>query len=828
MLDEEKLVELLVRRDDLLEQGRDATPEEVCAECPELIEEYKARLESLKRTEFLFETDDGEADESFTSPGSATVAINGPDLPSSSLTIEQFLRAITNSGLMTEKEVESFQQSVSADTSSDTPSLARELVQRQKLTLYQASVLLTERSDPLLLDRYIILDTIDSGGMGLVFKALHRSLDRVVALKTLPPSALDSEEKVKRFQREAKTAALLSHPNIVTTHDAHESNGVHFLVMEYVKGKDLRKVVKTLGPLPVATAVDYVLQAARGLEHAHAQGIIHRDIKPGNLLLDADGTVKVLDLGLARLETLNGATETEEDLTAVGGVMGTAAYMSPEQAADTHDAGARSDIYSLGCTLYFLLTGKPPYKESTLVNTVVAHREKPIPPLSKGRDDVPEDVIGVYRRMMAKKPEDRYQSMTEVIEALSGCEVVSKSPSDSIPAVAKRGVPDIETTMEYKPQSSKKRQRWRIAGAVGMLLLLVPVLGGIILKIKKPVGTLVVEVNEPGAVVQVFNEKGRIEIEREGGKGKLAISVDPGSYRLKVKKEGFSLFTTNFEIESGGKKSIPVRLEPLVVKEEVLRAAVVPPSTNYALEFDGEDDYVEISNLKCTGVHPVTLEAFFNFATIREQKLIEMPWLRLKTSSAGINFEMQVSTNDRLYYRQGSHKWNTNTLVHVAGVFDQRTIDTYLNGMRTSKPVTVIESEDKTFRPLGQDETISGTFDDRIGTTIAASSGSKRLFFHGIIDEVRISNIARYTENFMPQRHVEPDEHTMALFHFDEGSGDVLHDSSGNGHHGKIVGAKWVRVDDLLRPVPDTVDDSTTVPPLATGLSTPEEQPRTQ
>lgn len=473
MLDEEKLVELLVRRDDLLEQGHDATPEEVCVACPELIEQYKARLESLKKTDWLFETKESEDDESFTTPGAATVALDAPDLPTSSLSIEQFLRAITESGLMTAEEIDAFRQSVSADTASDTSSFARELIQRQKLTPYQASVLLSERSDPLLLDRYVILDTIDGGGMGIVFKALHRSMDRVVALKTLPPSALDSAEKIRRFQREVKAAAMLSHPNIVITHDAHEANGVHFLVMEYVKGKDLGKVVRAQGPLPIATAVDYLLQAARGLEHAHAQGIIHRDIKPGNLLLDPDGTVKVLDLGLARLEVSNERpVTTEDELTADGGVMGTAAYMSPEQGVNTHNADARSDIYSLGCALYYLLTGKPPYKEDSYVSTILAHRDKPIPPLSEKRNDVPEDVIAVYRRMMAKKPEDRYQSMAEVTEALSDCATNRpETTSDSFPMARHESQDSAETAIKRR---RTKAWWWSLAiCAVAIVLLMI-------------------------------------------------------------------------------------------------------------------------------------------------------------------------------------------------------------------------------------------------------------------------------------------------------------------------------------------------------------------
>lgn len=303
--------------------------------------------------------------------------------------------------------------------------------------------------------RYRTVEPLGQGGMGDVFKAEHRLMNRMVALKVINTDLLAESSVVDRFRREVRTAAQLAHPNIVTAYDAEEVGDVHVLAMELVDGTDLSEVVKQRGPLPFEVACDFISQAAAGLQHAHDCGMVHRDIKPHNLMVTSNGQVKILDFGLAILSAkLESTSETQQEpsvvgtessdnarwertplenrLTSIGCTMGTPDFISPEQAADAHTADGRSDIYSLGCTLYFLLAGRPPFAQGSTDEKLDAHRRREPEPIEHLRSDVPGRLADSIRRMMAKDPAARFQTPVEVVTVLEPFVVRSGRPKSGL------------------------------------------------------------------------------------------------------------------------------------------------------------------------------------------------------------------------------------------------------------------------------------------------------------------------------------------------------------------------------------------------------------
>jgi serine/threonine protein kinase len=380
--------------------------------------------------------------------------------------------------------------------------LAGELLRRDWLTAYQINQLFKGRGEELLLGSYVLLQRLGEGGMGEVYKARNWKLGKIVAIKVIRQQRLDDNEILRRFEREVRAAAQLNHPNVVHAYDCDEAGGKHFLVLEYVDGIDLARFVKKHGPLPVERACDYIRQAALGLQHAFERGLVHRDIKPHNLLLtqtSGDGAssvalVKILDMGLARLSESAEEDTATSTMTKEGTVMGTVDYMAPEQALDAHTADTRADLYSLGCTLYFLLTGQVPFPGGSAMEKLLRHQNQQPTPLEQLRPNIPHDVTAIVNKMMAKRPEDRFQTPAEVSVALGQLDyqvetvvypkgtpdpAAAESMADTSPSWSSLITPtdpaDVISPSDTRLKAPPSRGRWfLIAGGVGLLALLAP------------------------------------------------------------------------------------------------------------------------------------------------------------------------------------------------------------------------------------------------------------------------------------------------------------------------------------------------------------------
>lgn len=430
---------------------------------------------------------------------------------------------------------------------------------------------------------YVLLEKIGQGGMGQVYRARHAQMGRIVALKLLSLGTHEREtvRAIRRFRREVRATARLSHTNIVTAHDAGEHAGTPYLVMEFIEGVDLWHLVQRDGPVSIRDAVAMMHQAACGLAYAHAQSIVHRDIKPSNLLRTTDGTVKVLDLGLARIVSGEVVEETLDphgpDLTQSGTFLGSVDYIAPEQSLDTRAADARSDIYSLGCTLHYLLTGHPPFTGPTTLERLLSHREARIPDLRARRPDTPEALGRLFQRMLAKNPVDRPPGMEAVASELQHILTTLKPEHDLAPAARREEPSKVVLQLNEKTrgptpfsQPLRVRPAFAVVPIAFFALAFLGLVGSMLWSSRPQTGHVLLMTHQPEiAGAQIYVDGTRVSY-IGSLRGELpygSFDVPAGQHTIRVVKPGFHDFEAPFEVSPGGRWEYPITLFPIKTEE---------------------------------------------------------------------------------------------------------------------------------------------------------------------------------------------------------------------------------------------------------------------
>jgi serine/threonine protein kinase len=361
--------------------------------------------------------------------------------------VDSFLKTIVRSGLLSKVELRAVLSTIPRQQQQQPQQLAKQLIRIGKLSWFQAHKLLQGAAAGLMIESFEVVAPIGKGGMGMVYLSRDRRDGRLLALKILPPKKAQREERMlARFRREMDISRRVSHRHIAETLATGEFQGVHYIAMEYIPGQTLYRLVTDRGPLAVPLAARLFAEAAAGLEYAHGRGVIHRDLKPSNIMVTPSGHAKILDLGLALIEG-----EIQQPREIIGGqgyVVGSMDYIAPEQTKDAVNVDARADIYGLGCTMYFALTGRPPFPGGTAKEKIQRHRKDEPTPLRQLNPSLPERFAALVTKMMAKNLEERYRHAADVREALQEWAV---------------GVPEFMLEMPEEQSSQKAFEELRQA-----------------------------------------------------------------------------------------------------------------------------------------------------------------------------------------------------------------------------------------------------------------------------------------------------------------------------------------------------------------------------